>query len=218
MIQFKRGSSENWSKQKTPLADGQPGYDKTRNKIKIGDGKRSWDELPDASGLSAEEILNSEEKAKERFKNDSESTTIISYGTEGPDKNTIGQLYLQYYDAEPEVDYIVDSGVDGIWTYQKFKSGIAKCWGTFEFTTAIQTSVGEHLYQNTTAMSTIEYPITFKKVPTENVTIQSPGGLVWKASKELNTKEHTATYSLIGINKLGTATYRFSYNVEGFWR
>lgn len=27
------------------------------------------------------------------------------------------------------VDYIVDEGVSGIWTYRKWNSGIAECWG-----------------------------------------------------------------------------------------
>jgi hypothetical protein len=35
MIQFKRGKTSSWYSQKTPLAEGQPGYDKDKHKIKI---------------------------------------------------------------------------------------------------------------------------------------------------------------------------------------
>lgn len=30
------------------------------------------------------------------------------------------------------VDYIVDEGVSGIWTYRKWNSGIAECWGFWQ--------------------------------------------------------------------------------------
>jgi hypothetical protein len=64
MIQFKRGKTFNWLKQTKPLADGQPGYDKDRNKLKIGNGKDPWFMLPSASGLSSEEIIAPEADAK----------------------------------------------------------------------------------------------------------------------------------------------------------
>jgi hypothetical protein len=56
MIQFKRGSTASWRKNKVKLAAGQPGYDKDKHKLKIGDGESTWAELPYISGLSNEEI------------------------------------------------------------------------------------------------------------------------------------------------------------------
>ena len=32
--------------------------------------------------------------------------------------------------ADAKTDYIVEQGTDGIWTYRKWNSGIAECWGT----------------------------------------------------------------------------------------
>ena len=220
MIQFKRGKTATWKKLKTPLAAGQPGYDKDKHKLKIGDGEKHWTELPYVSGLSAEEIFNSESTAKAKYAIDHEDTTIITYGTKSPDKNTVGQIYLQYYDAEPEVDYVVSAGINKGWTYQKWKSGIAKCFKSFEFTTSLQAPLGENsLYQNSTSMEKFEYPFTFKATPSEVASIQSPGGLVWLAtSKGLNTKTHTASYCVISVDKLNSATYKISLQVEGFWK
>lgn len=221
MIQFKRGSKKSWLGLMKPLADGQPGYDRDKHKIKIGNGKDLWEKLPYASGLSEEEILCEESKAKDKNKLDSEDKALFTYGTESPNRNTIGQVYLQYYDTDPETDYVVSSGISGIWTYQKWKSGIAKCFGTIELTTNIQTSLGDGaLYQNNIAMTEQDYPFSFKEIPSESASIQSPGALVWLASaKGLNTKKQSAVYSIISPDKsTNIATYRITLNVEGFWK
>lgn len=227
MIQFKRGGTANWYLNKEPLADGQPGYDKDKNKIKIGDQGKSWAQLPYASGLSSEEILSSEKDAKDRraaamlinpLMAIFDSPAKFTYGTESPDENTIGEVYLQYYDAEPEVDYIVETGISGIWKYYKYKSGFARCFGTFDFETSIQSAVG-YFYKNSTNMYNIEYPFEFKEVPSENVSIQSPGGLVWiAATNGINTEQKSAAYCIVSPDKQNNAIYKISLAVEGYWR
>ena len=116
---------------------------------------------------------------------------------------------------------MVATGVSDGWTYRKWKSGIAECTRAFEVSTSVQTSIdGNSLYQNSTGINKINYPFTFKSVPSEVASIQSPGGQVWLAtSKGLNTTEHSAIYSIISVDKLtNTATYRISLRVEGFWK
>ena len=219
MIQFRRGSTKSWKSTKVKLAAGQPGYDKDKHKIKIGDGTKLWSALPYVGGLSAKEILDSEDNAKSKAKADAEDITLITYGTEAPDKYTVGQLYLQQYDVDPEVDYVVSSGINGIWTYQKWKSGIAKCWGTLNLSTNIQTAFdGVGLYHDT-KMKNITYPFTFKEIPTETVTLQSPGTIVWLASKSKNTIKASGVYVLISPDKQTTnADYTISIQVEGLWK
>lgn len=219
MIQLKRGNTNNWRKLKKPLAAGQPGYDKDKHKIKIGDGESTWGSLPYASGLSAEEILDSEKDAKSKNLLDPEDKTLITYGTESPNKGTIGQLYLQYYDTAPEVDYVVSYGTDGIWTYQKWHSGIAKCWGTLTLETAIKTAFeGVALYHNNKIMKNEAYPFTFVNTPSETATLGSPAGVVWLAGKSKNTKSKSGAYSLISPDKLASAKYVINIQVEGFWK
>jgi hypothetical protein len=217
MIQFKRGLTSNWRKLKKPLEAGQPGYDKDKHKIKIGDGQHLWNDLPYASGLFAEEILSSEVDAKvNRDTEDKFVANIITYGTELPNENTIGQIYLQQID-EPEVDYVIESGTSGIWTYQKWKSGIAKCWCNYSFTTTVQ----EHLelFCRSTSVGSINYPLKFVYVPTETATIQSSGGQVLLANSSANTTETSGSYSIISLaGEIGNAGYRISLQVEGFWR
>jgi len=219
MIKFRRGSTKNWHDTKTKLESGQPGYDKNKHKIKIGDGEKTWPELPYASGLFAEEILDSEANAKNRLDKDTykEDKALITYGTEAPNENTVGQLYLQHYESEPEVDYIVRSGIDGIWTYQVWKSGVVKCWGTVSLTTNVQTAIeGVGLFQDNNKMKSVTYPLEFKAAPTEVATIQSPGGIVWLANKAKNTAKASGVYTILSPDKQVTsANYLISLQVNG---
>jgi hypothetical protein len=218
MIKFRRGSTKSWRGDKTKLEPGQPGYDKNKHKLKVGDGEKLWSDLPYATGLFAEEILSSEADAQaNRDKDDKFATNIITYGTNAPDENTLGQIYLQQI-AEPEVDYVIESGTNDEWTYQKWKSGIAKCWRNYSFKTTVQ----EHLelFCRSTDIGYINYPIKlFIAAPTETATIQSSGGQVLLANSGANTKEHSGTYTIISLTgEIADADYRISIQVEGFWR
>ena len=47
-----------------------------------------------------------------------------------------------------QVDYIVESGDEGIWTYEKRASGIFKCWGTTSVQPTSNTASGQLNYSN----------------------------------------------------------------------
>ncbi len=225
MIQVKRGSTEKWSG--VILAPGQPGYDKNKHKIKIGDDENTeWSELPYASGLHADEILCSEAEAKAKQNEDTAAeiadkykfaTNIITYGTETPSTDTLGQIYLQQI-SEPEVDYVIESGtINDIWTYQKWKSGIAKCWCNYSFTTTVQEPL--ELFCRSTTIGGINYPFKFEYIPTETATIQSSGGQVLLANSGANSEETSGSYAIISLEgEIPNANYHISIQVEGFWR
>ena len=42
----------------------------------------------------------------------------------------------------PVVDYVVEQGTSGIWTYRKWNSGLAECWGEVTANTAITDALG----------------------------------------------------------------------------
>lgn len=218
MIQLKRGSTESWKKLKKPLAAGQPGYDKDKHRLKVGDGETLWEKLK-AVGLSKEEILDSEQNAKLRLKEDPESLAIMTYGSEDPDKNTVGELYLQHYEAEPEVDYVVKSGVDGIWYYRKWHSGRAECCGTHQVKASVNTKL-ETLFSDERAMEAVPYPFAFNgSAPSEVATVHGDGGIVWLALRKKNSNECSAEYSIISPHaQQSTVTYQITLRAEGFWR
>lgn len=219
MIKFRRGSTKSWRGTKIKLEPGQPGYDKNKHKLKVGDGEKLWSDLPYASGLFAEEILDSESNAKTKKSNDAEDLTLITYGTEAPDETTVGQIYLQQTDDEPEVDYVIEAGVNGGWSYQKWKHGFAKCWCRLEINTDIQTAFEDvALYQDSNSMRSMSYPFAFKETPTETATLQTPGSVVWLSGKTTNTNQTAGTYALVSPYQLYSSRYFISIQVEGFWK
>lgn len=228
MIQIKRGKTRSWQKSTVKLAAGQPGYDKDKHKIKVGDGETLWSALPYVSGLHSEEILDSEANAKKRLNRlkdelEASDTTLITYGKENPDENTVGQIYLQQVD-EPEVDYVIESGINGIWTYQKWKSGIAKCWCNYSFTTSVLEKL-EFFYRSATISNIPDYPISFYGTPTEVATIQSSSGQVLLANAGTNTPDSPGKYTIISLvdgtsetGGIASANYCISLHIEGVWR
>ena len=211
MIQLKRGRTQSWRNNKTKLAPGQPGYDKDKHKIKIGDGENLWAELPYASGLFANEILDSEENAKRKVNKDSEDTTLITYGTAAPDANTVGQLYLQ----QSKSDSIVEAGIKDGWIYQVFSSGIIKCCGSFKVALDLTDNIeGTGLFCDSSNFK-VTYPKTFKNPPTELASVLSSNGIAWIANKGANTKSHSGTYTIISPVSTNNAEYTISIQVEG---
>lgn len=212
MIQFKRGTTKSWRGSKTKLEPGQPGYDKNKHKIKIGDGEKTWSELPYASGLFAEEILDSENNARDRLKADLEDKTLITYGKEAPDNNTVGQIYLQ---QSNNTDYLVESGVADGWVYQIYSSGILKCFGNFKVKFDVTDSIeGTGLYC-TDGNFKKSYPKAFRNPPAEVASVQSANGLAWLANKGINTKESSGIYTVISPTSTNNLEYTISICAEG---
>lgn len=68
-------------------------------------------------------------------------------------------------------DYIVEQGTSGIWTYRKWNSGIAECWGRY---TSEENTTFSDVWDSNNINSTIiktNYPFTFAKTPIENCKI-----------------------------------------------
>lgn len=239
MIQFKRGKTREWIAKMNhmeKLAPGQPGYDTDRRKMKIGDGKKTWIELPYAGGLNAEEILDSEENAKKRFSAfdkllaglgnligldfSNDKVAVITYGADAPDNNTVGKLYLQHYDVEPETDYITECGYNNNWYFQKYKSGFARCCGSFVISTPLLEQFENiPLFHNSVNFTAVKYPFTFKEPPTECATLQSNSGLAWLSSNSCNTTDNSAVYKIISPDKQETSVeYTLAFLVQGYWK
>jgi hypothetical protein len=85
--------------------------------------------------------------------------------------------------------------------------------------TSIQNAFeGSELFHDS-KMKSVKYPLTFKELPTETATLQSPGAIAWLANKSKNTKGTSGVYLIISPDKQSTnAGYNISLQVEGFWR
>lgn len=71
--------------------------------------------------------------------------------TEAPN----GTVWLQYGTTwvDEAADYVVEHGTSGIWTYRKWNSGIAECWGRTAAATYSHTSTSGYGYYTTSSVS-----------------------------------------------------------------
>lgn len=100
------------------------------------------------------------------------------------------------------VDYIVDEGVSGIWTYRKWNSGIAECWG--ESPQNITTTLSGNGYY---AQGYTDY-------------ILFPSGFFLYATKPIvSVTNYGVGYLRASIKEIGQSAVSFNINTEwaGTW-
>ena len=160
MIQFKRGKVGNLvTRADMVLKSGQPFFDLTRKKLRIGDGETPLSRLKDVGGLSSEEILAADEEVennltaifagvpgtlkdalKEALGLKDSNGVLFTYGDKIPEKTydgnkfiPSGQVYLQQYKGAVEQDYVIGCGKDASCYWRKWNSGFMECWGEGAF-------------------------------------------------------------------------------------
>lgn len=121
-----------------------------------------------------------------------------------------------------EQDFIVDSGTTGIWTWRKWNSGKAECWGIYTLKTAINTAWG-NVFMGSTKMSRISYPVVFIGKPVENVTLQSGAYCAWlipdSDGNGVNGGYASACYNVCRPTAVSsTETFYLSYHCVGKWK
>ena len=75
-------------------------------------------------------------------------------------KNTLEAIKtkLSAHDKALSVDYIVEQGTSGIWTYRKWNSGIAECWGQKVWSSKVAiTNTWGSIYESA-SQGSISYP------------------------------------------------------------
>ena len=234
MIKIKRGSTEvkdgkraEGSWKGVILEDGQPGYDKTTNTLKIGNGSDSWSKLK-SLGLNLKQVLDSEKNAKKRLEQDSEDKTVFTYGTTSPNSEITGTVYLHQYSGKFETDFVVEQGKTSIWTYRKWNSGIAECWGTYTLETQIEQEWGSSdvFYNSSYRMTAIEYPEgLFVAAPIEVASVNpedvsSNNFLTWLACNNKNSTKKTAQYFVMkaGSANMKSKNFYIHLQVKGHWK
>ena len=130
-------------------------------------------------------------------------------------KNAL-QEAKDYSDARG--DYIVEEGTSGIWTYRKWASGIAECWGIYSYNTAISSTWG-NAYEGSKAGHQ-SYPFTFIERPFEIGLLFSKGNVGhWTEQFETNSASESGTYHPVRPNSMSASSaFELHLYVKGFWK
>ena len=142
--------------------------------------------------------------------------------------NDINDLSNQFAEIK---DYIVEQGVSGIWTYEKWNSGKAKCRGSTTYVAdnfSMAFGEGSGLRMPSTGTTEIDYPFEFVERPAEFAFIKRsifPGITATDVMGRINTTSHTGrykpvTYTIAASNVTPDTPLEFivDYIVEGKWK
>ena len=124
----------------------------------------------------------------------------------------------------PSSDYVIETGTSGIWTYRKWNSGKAECWGTYTVTgKKMNNAWGNGLYIASVNSSRINYPFTFLERPKEYATTHTSAVACFMFTESggngLNTTSASAMYSIARPSSSSTSvTAYLDLQVVGNWK
>ena len=116
------------------------------------------------------------------------------------------------------VDYIVEQGTSGIWTYRKWNSGIAECWGISDSVTADISVAWGSMFAKDDAIPNYSYPFSFVGMPTLSITPRRIGGSnFWVYAGYGASETRTPTVSLVRPTQMEVEA-AVDYYVIGRWK
>lgn len=123
-------------------------------------------------------------------------------------------------------DFPVEQGTDGIWTWRKWKSGIAECWGKQRVSfNNINGAVGS-VYMNNVAGVDFPADIGFTDIPVVTKNIRNiSGGYAWMGEFPTDiTTTNTGATSFWRATAAGSDAepwpfeFYIDYSVKGIWK
>ena len=201
--------------------------DKTISSFEVGDSVRV---LSPPHGIDAEMIVNSVSTDLVRLSNSritlgakkGSITSIISSG------GGYGGSFGSDSGSGVGVDYVIDQGTTGKWTWRKWASGIAEMWATFdtgklEMTSqtwgALYTASWMGLAVNKEARA---YPFAFVANPIVSATPTVGSGNIWLATNtenDLGTRlTHAPAYQCVRASDATVNNPQISYYVMGKYK
>ena len=123
----------------------------------------------------------------------------------------------------PLIDVIVEQGTSGIWTYRKWSSGKAECWGTYTAEPQLLNTAWGNLYVAKVNAERINYPFSFVSRPKEITTMHTNANACWLYAESsglgINTESASAIYA-VGRPTAGalSTTLSLDFYIVGNWK
>ena len=115
------------------------------------------------------------------------------------------------------VDYIVEQGTSGIWTYRKWNSGIAECWGTVSWSITSWSAWGSTYYS--TYSSQVDYPTgLFTSAPKRMTGNDLSNGDSWLGTQNNGTASKTPKFFLMRGANGSSGTGYVAVHAIGTWK
>lgn len=126
------------------------------------------------------------------------------------------------------IDYVIDQGMTGVWTWRKWASGIAEMWAVFGVDTLAMTAQtwGDLYTASWMGMainkSSRQYPFAFVDQPAVTATPIADGANFWCATNTENdtgtSLTHAPAYQCVRASDATLKNPRISYYVVGRYK
>ena len=122
------------------------------------------------------------------------------------------------FDGCAVMDVVVERGKSGMWSYRKWNSGVAECWGTSGDVAVTIGNAWGSIYSRPDAIPSYSFPFTFADIPIVNVTPRKSSTVnYWVFSGTEATAAKTAPVSVASPVSTG-ATVKVDFYVIGRWK
>ena len=114
-------------------------------------------------------------------------------------------------------DHVVEQGTDGIWTYRKWESGLAECWGVLNSTvTSTQSWGSTHYYGK---LEGVSFPASFfVGVPAVLVSVSDENGNFFVTNRNTTAKEVGELFAVTVVAVENEIAIRLSLEAKGRWK
>lgn len=143
---------------------------------------------------------------------------VIGQGTssETITRNDLKAVLNEVLPSEPaEADYVVEQGTSGIWTYRKWSSGIAECWGTQSGTTTLNTQWGSTYISR---VIVINFPTLFVSDPIISVFNTKTGNSTTVIGTSVLSSSSCQVQLMRGTNSGSSVPYNLMVIAKGRWK
>lgn len=115
--------------------------------------------------------------------------------------------------ASFQTDCIVEQGTSGIWTYRKWNSGVAECWGEYETTiTHYASAFGGYAYN-----TSVDYPTgLFISAPQYTYSAKVGSGFALTGTRTGVSKDYANLYAVCTAS--GSQATSWDISVKGRWK
>lgn len=120
-------------------------------------------------------------------------------------------------DIDAAADYVVETGTSDIWTYRKWNSGVAECWGTIAPASYDITGTWGSIYTKDNAIARIYYPFEFVGVPVVSMALYNTTGNCWYYTGTQGSALMTPAFGL-ARGTSGTVTTGAQLTAMGRWK
>lgn len=115
------------------------------------------------------------------------------------------------------VDYIVEQGTDGIWTYRKWASGIVECWGLTQYSVTPNQAWGDSHFYGT--IDAIVFPEgLFINTPVLTVSVCDGSGTFFVSKRNTTAQNTGPIYAVTVAESKIAISATFSFSAKGRWK